>query len=255
MVKIYQDGWEYSKRQVLEYKESEAGRLDELKAKAAWNEPEFTDGPEDFYRCVEMFCQKAAETLEAQGIPGAPLVYKCKNSGRWKPAWAMPDRNRMPRRSELRTITDHVKALEYDRDTREDLAARILLRAYGLEQANSKDEAAYQAFCFGFDVAMGKVYDCYTTKKSRGGSNSRRLSTVWAPILAEHMVQQNKKIRAGQVYDRLAGLEGEGATLTIDGWTFTADTEGDIQAENQDGQIDTLATSSFEKYYLTPLRK
>jgi hypothetical protein len=219
-VKTYTDGLEYSKRQVIEYEKDENPEMPPVDA---------TDAPEDLQKVIDMVCRKAIETLEKVGIPGATCNVK--------------------------TIERHVKVLGFERDSPEDLAARILAKADDLARAKTKDEAAHRAFWLGFDVAYATFYGFYKEKRSAGGKNSKRLSTTWAPLLAKYMVNENPKITGKQVYGRLGRMEDKGEPLVCDQWTFSANTDGQIQAENQDGQTDALELSSFEKRYLRPLRK
>jgi hypothetical protein len=236
-MKSYQDGKEYTRRQVIEYKDGENPEMPHTDA---------TYQTEDMHKVIGMIRKKAVETLEAEAIPGAPFFYRCENSGRWEPAWERPETG------DVMTVEAFVKILRYERDSPEDIAARILLKIYELERAGNREEAICKAFWFGFDVAMATIYTGgYTAKRGVGGNNSKKPPTAWGFILAEYMINQKSTMSAEQVYERLKKVE---QGLTVDGWVFIATPDGRIQA-TKGGKTSSLEVDSFRKGYLAPLRR
>jgi hypothetical protein len=234
-MKSYQDGKEYTRRQVVEYKDGETPEIPPTNA---------TYQTEDMHKVIDMIRKKAVETLEAEAIPGAPFFYLC--DGMWEPAWERPETGN------VMTVEEFVKVLRYKRDSPEDIAARILFKIYELERAENREEAICKAFWFGFDVATATIYTGgYTAKRGVGGKKGKSPTTKWGPILAKYMIKLKPTISAEQVHDRLEKME---RGLTIDGWTFTATPEDRIQA-TKGGKTSSLEAESFRKSYLAPLRR
>ena len=247
------EGRQFSKREIVEFGDDLDAFSEHLKkigkpVKRADGRTSYRIGS-GWREKAERAREVGAAYLRSKGLPGSSDVWRPKGQN---PAPWREGRHEAPmhdeRALERRTIDSCIRQMGFERDSREDIAARLVLTATRLEQhleSGETDPAIDQAVMLGELLFLAKVYEIQSATNRRSASKSKRKD--WAVDLANELAALGVTFpEAWEVIDEdgikiYRGQEGDGKEYVY----FSGHEEGDDKIERE----------SFRTGYFSPARK
>lgn len=200
---------------------------------------------------------RACDYLRDAGLPHAPAVKFWRDDHRqWSPMYAWPpvaDR----RRFEVCSLADLVARAGYKRDSRPDLACRILEKCADVRHAllfKKADEALRLTFLLGVLWQLASVYDAIDASGSKGGNKDR--SRPWTAYGA-HLVKNNPDATKWAIWRKIPTADMR-AFFTVGNvkWTIYRELRDDgenegLYAEGPESDYSLSRKRFFDEYLFT----
>jgi hypothetical protein len=179
-------------------------------------------------KTAKAYTSRAADYLRSKCLPFSPMMWKT-SGGEW-----IQDEPAEPKGR--RNIHQHMKALGFDRDSLEDLAARVISRADTLRACCEKgrlNSAVYEAMELERAALLFRVYRMESEGGAKGGKKSKRRR--WAETIAMWLKQRTDGMTKDEAWkaipERLEEIE---------------DDEGDVQFY-RDGDVLVALVDGIEQ--------
>jgi hypothetical protein len=200
-------------------------------------------GPREAWRddvkaIARVMAEGAADFLRRQGLPASAVLYRAHDSEPWQEEPPATDK-----RPSVIGLGQYIEQEDFDRDSKEAVAAAIIDAAHGIEHTSGDQQLAH-AFALGELRMLCRMKAIESGDNSKSGSHPKR--KPWADEQAAVLAESNPHATANEAWAEIPD-EYESENNRYAGFEVYRD--GNRLKAERNGCIVSITKTTFQKEY------